>query len=303
MGIGTAVELTYQQRLEVLRETKLRHTKEKQEVIGAMNYDDWGLILPPEEFREIVRSVSGSGVEVTEVRIKGVEIKSNHPSGGFFGPKVTGENYRSLLEAHPTYIDPMSSLAGGYMVNFYSYRKVGWNPDYDYSHLHEDQEKYQLGTGIGATQHFCQDLAIGLELGWGGLLSKIRHYREVNAPHGGDFYDGLEHVVLGVQDWIRRSAEAARQMAEPEENPQLRENLKTMAEINWRLVTDPPRTFREACQWIVWYQMLARMYNGSGSLGRLDVLLTPYYERDTAAGILTDEEAMFHIACYLVTET
>ena len=303
MGNGTAVELTYQQRLNALRETKLRHTKEKQEVIGAMNYDDWGLILPPEEFRQVVRSVSGSGVEVTEVRIKGVEIKSNHPSGGFFGPKAVGENYRSLLEAHPTYIDPMSSLAGGYMVNFYSYRKVGWNPDYDYSHLHEDQEKYQLGTGIGATQHFCQDLAIGLELGWGGLLSKIRHYREVNAPHGGDFYDGLEHVVLGVQDWIRRSAEAARQMAEAEENPQLRENLKTMAEINRRLVTDPPRTFREACQWIVWYQMLARMYNGSGSLGRLDVLLTPYYERDTAAGILTDEEAMFHIACYLVTET
>jgi formate C-acetyltransferase len=73
--------------------------------------------------------------------------------------------------------------------------------------------------------------------------------------------------------------------------------------MNERLVTEPPRTFREACQWISWYQMLARMYNGSGSLGRLDVLLTPFYERDVAAGILSKEEAIFHVACYLVKET
>ncbi len=68
-------------------------------------------------------------------------------------------------------------------------------------------------------------------------------------------------------------------------------------------VTEPPQTFREACQWTLWYQITARMYNGSGSLGRLDVLLTPYYERDIADGILTDEEATFHIACLLLRDT
>ncbi len=92
-------------------------------------------------------------------------------------------------------------------------------------------------------------------------------------------------------------------MAEAEPDPQLRQNLLEMAEINAFLVGAPPRTFREACQWILWYQMLARMYNGSGSLGRLDVLLQPYYERDTAAGILNDEEAIFHIACLLLRDT
>ena len=76
-----------------------------------------------------------------------------------------------------------------------------------------------------------------------------------------------------------------------------------MAEINERLVTEPPRTFREACQWMLWYQMAARMFNGSGALGRLDVLLTPYYERDRAAGMLDDEEAIFHIACLLLRDT
>lgn len=304
MTITTAVETyTYAQRLEMLHATKLAQTQEKQRLIGAMNHDDWALILPPPDRREIVRTISSSGMPITDCLLKGFQIQPNHPSGGFFGPRAVGENYRRLLEAHPTYVDPICSLAGAYMVNFHSYRRPHWNPDLDYAHLREAQEKYQLVSGIGATQHFCQDLSIGLELGWGGLLDKIRHYRRVNAPHGTAFYDGLEHVVLGIQDWIHRTAQAARRMAESEPHPQLRRNLEELAKINERLVTEPPRTFREACQWMLWYQISARMYNGSGSLGRLDVLLLPYYERDIAAGILNDEEAIFHIACLLLRDT
>jgi pyruvate-formate lyase len=41
-----------------------------------------------------------------------------------------------------------------------------------------------------------------------------------------------------------------------------------MAEINTWLITQPPQSFREACQWMAWYLMAARMYNGSGALGR-----------------------------------
>jgi formate C-acetyltransferase len=38
------------------------------------------------------------------------------------------------------------------------------------------------------------------------------------------------------------------------------------------------------------------MYDGSGSLGRLDLYLYPYYRNDLEEGRLTDEEAIFHIA-------
>jgi len=303
MAVTTAKELRYQQRLEALRATKLEQTREKQEKIGSMNHDDWALILPPPESREVIQTMSSSGMPITDILLKGFEVKSNHTCGGFYGPKACGENFRTLLEMHPTYIDPVSSLAGAYMVNFMSYRKHHWNPDLSFSHLHEEQAKYQLGTGIGATQHFCQDLEIGLELGWGGILKKIRHYRQVNVPRSKDFYDGLEDVVLGIQNWMRRHVKAARSMALREENPQLRQNLEEIADINEWLATEPPRTFREACQWLLWYQITARMYNGSGSLGRLDMLLIPYYERDIAAGVLTDEEAIFHIACLLLRDT
>ena len=87
------------------------------------------------------------------------------------------------------------------------------------------------------------------------------------------------------------------------EHEEMRQNLLEIAEMNEHLVSNPPRTFREACQWILWYQSVARMYNSSGSLGRLDMILLPYYEADTKAGRLTDEEAIFHIACHLVRDT
>lgn len=307
MVATTRTEMTYQERIDGLRATKLEQTEEKQRIIGSMDHDDWALILPPVERRKIVRTMSSSGMPITDCLLEGFEIKSNHPSGGFFGPKSCGANLRALLEVHPTYIDPVSSLAGGYMVNFMSYRRPHWNPDLDVAllepHLAEKRERYKLLPGIGATQHFCQDLGIGLEQGWGGILEKIRHYRQVNAPRGADYYTGLEDVVLGLQDWIGRHAQTALRLANEEDNPQLRTNLEEIADINGCLVAEPPQTFHEACQWILWYQITARMYNGSGSLGRLDMLLEPFYERDLAAGILTDEEAKFHIACLLLRDT
>lgn len=295
--------MNYQQRIDQLRATKLAQTREKQEVIGAMNYDDWAMILPPPEQREIVKTISPSGVPITDVLLRGYQPQSNHPNGGWFGPRAVGANFRKLLESHPIYVDPVSGLAGGYRTNFMSYRKVHWNPDFDFSHLHEAQKRYQLGTGIGAAQHFCQDLAIGLNEGWGGLLAKIRFYRAQNAPRGAEFYDGLEDVVLGMQNWIGRHADAAYAMARETSDPHLRENLEALGDINRRLVTEAPSSFREACQWMLWYQSAARMYNGSGSLGRLDVLLQPFYERDSSLGILNDEEAIFYIACLLVRDT
>jgi pyruvate-formate lyase len=298
----TIDELTYQQRLEMLHELKLEHTRQKREAKGSMDHDDQGQILLPPEACEEVEAVSGSGVVIKDMILKGFKPKSNHPSGGFFGAKAVGENYRMLLDAHPTYVNSVNSMAGVYMVNFNSYRSVGWNPDYKCDHLVKEQHKYRLGTGIGGLQHFCPDLVIGLNLGWGGLLDKVRHYRKINT-HDPEFYDGLEDVIIGMQDWIRRHSEDARKMADKEENPQLRENLEAIADVCQNLVTEAPKTFREACQWLVFFQASAKMFNGSGEWGQLDELLRPFYERDIQAGILADEEAIFHIACLLLSET
>ena len=64
-----AVELTmsYAERLEALRAAKSAQTIEKQAVRGSMDYDDHGIVLPPAGVREIVHSMSGSGISITDV--------------------------------------------------------------------------------------------------------------------------------------------------------------------------------------------------------------------------------------------
>jgi pyruvate-formate lyase len=298
-------DFSYEARIRALRSVKLAETREKQRVLGAMNYDDWSLLLPPEEERELTRVTSPSGIPITDCRLKSFRPESNHPSGGFYGAEAVGRNFRRLLDLHPLCITPPSSLAGGYVTNFASYRSPHWNPDLSYAHLAEDHERYALGHGIGAMQHFCQDLAIGLRDGWGTILRRIRYFR---GEHPGDaekrsFHDGLEHVVLGIQGWIARHAAEARRLAQAATDGGLRRNYDEMAGINERLVDSPPATFREALQWILWYQLAARMYNGSGSLGRIDVLLEPFYEAERREGRLDDEEAVFHLACLLFRDT
>ena len=299
-----AQELTFAERIAMLRATKMRHTEEKWRVLGSMDMDDLPVILPPPESRKVVRIISGSGLSMPDAVFTGFSPRSNHPSGGIFGARACGENIRALMEMHPPYVDPVSSLAGAYMAHFISCRNPGWNPDFDYSHLEPEQEKYRLHHGIGAGQHFCQDMTIGFELGWGGILAKIRRFRSVNTDEEAqELYDGLEDLVLGFQNWIGRHAAAARLMAETETNPQLRRNLLEIADINARLVTDPPRTFREACQWMLWYQLAGKMYNMGGSLGRIDQFLYPFYRKESGEGTLTDEEATFHLACHFVMDT
>src|SRR3972149_4141442 len=136
--------ITYADRIGVLRTAKLAHTREKVEITGYKDHDDHALILPPSDRREIVKTMSSSGMPIFDCLLTGYEVQSNHPSGGFFGPKICGENFRRLMDAHPTYIIPHDALMGNYMANFGSYRKTHWNPDFDFSGLKDDIEKYKL---------------------------------------------------------------------------------------------------------------------------------------------------------------
>ncbi len=279
--------LTYDERVAGLVETKRAHTTAKLRACGSLDRDDHGSILMPEP------------VSFTPT--------SNHPNGGCYGAECVGRNFGAMLSALPATVDPMSSLLGAWYIDAPAYRTgPHWRPEpeFGYAHLREAQERYGIISGIGGGQHFCPDLTIGFELGWGGLLEKIRHHGG-QVPPGADagFYEGHEAAVLGIQGWIARHVEAAREMAAEADHPQLRANLIEMAEMNERLISNPPGTFRDSCQWISWVAMVTRMFNGAGGIGQLDELLEPFYEGDVAAGILDDEEAIFHLACMFLIDT
>jgi pyruvate-formate lyase len=274
--------MTYQQRIEMLGKTKVEHTAQKLEQTGYFNVDDDGRIPWPEP------------IPFTP--------KSNHPSGGCYGARCIGENFRAWLDVHPVYIHPHSALAGAWIT--YVQGVGGWKPEDRPVHLRPLHQKYNLRPGIGAQNHLGPDMKIGLDLGWGGLLQKIRAYRDLNQPSDTGFYDGEENLVLGVQDWIRRHVTKAREMAAVEGDPAIRASLLTIAEMNEWLIDNPPRTLREACQFLAWFQCIDRMWGRGGALSQLDELLRPYYEADLAAGrIVDDEEAVWFLASLFFNDT
>ena len=267
---------TYQQRIDALRELKGQHTEMKVKMGGYFDTDDRGRIPWTEPIP--------------------FEVVPNHPSGGCYGIQGIGENFRRWLEVHPVYINPMSSLAGAWTRADIP-GLGGWKPEDRPEHLYLLHRKYNMySPGIGSQNHLGPDMTIGLRLGWGGLLKKIRHYREFNRPPDTSFYDGEEQLVLGVQTWIKRHVSKAREMAAAEDDPVLKENLLSIAEINEWLVDCPPRTLREACQFLAWFQCIDRMWASGGAMGQLDELLRPFYEADRAAGIEDDEAVIWHLA-------
>ena len=278
---------TYQQRIDAIHQTKLEHTDLKLKTRGFFDIDDHGYIpwTEPIPFK----------------------ARSNHPSGGCYGAKCIGENFRTWLEVHPIYIHRMSALAGAWVG--YVPGVGGWRPEDRPAHLKSWHKEYNLiYTGIGGMNHLGPDMRIGLELGWGGLLDKIRNCRQLNEPAPGsemaDFYDGEENLVIGVQRWIHNHVVKAREWAALESDPFVKRNLTEIAAMNEWLVDHPPRTLREACQFLAWFQSIDRMWAAGGALGQLDELLRPYYERDVTAGLITDDdEVVWYIASLLFNDT
>ena len=270
-----------QARIAALRETKTEHTLAKTARDGYHNVDDHGIIYWPDPIP--------------------FEVKPNHEDGYCHGARCIGENFRAWLDVHPVYIHPMSALAGAWAAYI---RFARWRPEDRPEHLAELHDKYHLKrNGITAMNHLGPDMTIGLELGWGGLLEKIRSYRDLNQPEDTGFYDAEENLVLGVQDWIRRHVELARETAATTDDPFIRQNMLDIAEMNAWLVEEPPRTLREACQFLSWFQSIDRMWFAGGALGQLDELLRPYYEADKAAGIIDDEDVVWYVASLFYNDT
>ncbi len=268
-------------RLTELRRIKNRYTAIKRRA-GPRDNDDWGNIPLERSFR--------------------FEPESDRSDGLIIGPRLCGLNFRRFLEQTPLYVNPVSSLLGGYFTVFGGY-VTRWDEDTaPYDHLKPYHERYNIIHGIQAAHHFGIDLGIGLELGFGGLLEKVRRCRAAHPAPDIEFYEGLEHVLLGIQQWIHRHLAAARVRHESEHDPFRRRNLEELIAMNECLVQAPPRTFREACQWTAWYQMAARVYNGSGAVGRIDHHFLPFFQQDMAAGRLTEEDAILHLACLNLTD-
>ena len=274
----------YAGRIQRLHEDKMAINDVKIRLIGRgkMDFDDWGFVYYP-DFK--------------------FTAPSDREDGIICGYVPIGRTLRKFFQEIPKYVNANSALAGAWIGPIGNYVTIRMPPELIPQDLVPIWKEYDTRPGFGAMNHCAPDMNIGLQLGWGGLLEKIRHYREFNAPADTAFYDGEEQVVLGVQEWIAALAAQCRAMAADEADADTRANLLEMAEMNEWLVDNPPRTLREACQFLAHFQTLDRTYFVGGALQQLDELLRPWYERDIAEGRVTDEQAVWHLASLFFNDT
>ncbi len=99
----------------------------------------------------------------------------------------------------------------------------------------------------------------------------------------------------------RRFAEEAERLANDEDDPAIRARLWRIAACARRVPGDPPATFYEAANTILFMREVTQSLEGAGTsiLGHFDRILWPFYQRDVAEGRLTREEAKDLLAALL----
>jgi len=273
----------YQSRIDSLRSRKFAQTRDKIEVEGLLDEDDYGRVLPPANAWKSI---------------------PNHPDGSFYGLEGWSQNFCNMMDSHPVYVDPNDAFAGRWVYFMSRMRSNKWHPDYPFDHLKENIAKYDIIAGIGDDAHFAPDYPLGLSLGWQGILDKIDQYRKINTePEQILFYDAHKQAVKSIQGWIERHIVMIEQMIQTETNPELRANLVEMAETNRNIVSKPPQTLSEAIQWIIWYHLASRTYNRDGAGGQIDEMLRPFFEKDLAEGRIDRQKTIYLLACFLLNDT
>ncbi|MGB7554306.1 MAG: 4-hydroxyphenylacetate decarboxylase large subunit [Candidatus Korobacteraceae bacterium] len=143
-----------------------------------------------------------------------------------------------------------------------------------------------------------------LEYGFDALIQMAKDKKaEVAGRADGDGLVGMnrlynyEAVVLileGIQNWILNYSKEARRLAASETEPVQKREYQEMAQRLEAVAHVKPATFPEAIQmiWTIHVAVLNEDAISGLSPGRVGQVLYPYYERDKAAGRITDDEVL-----------
>ena len=116
------------------------------------------------------------------------------------------------------------------------------------------------------------------------------------------FYKSVIDTTEGVMAYARRMSQYAAELAAKETNPQRKEELLKISEVNARVPAHKPDTFWEAIQ-AVWTieSLLPVEENQTGmSIGRVDQYMYPYYKADLDAGRMNNFQAFELAGCMLI---
>lgn len=186
--------------------------------------------------------------------------------------------------------------------------------EYFLEHVPEATKRVVVNTGITdvliKSQSGSGEFAPGheniiLPKGYRGIMKEAEdHIRRLDPSKESDRrkIDFLKGVCICCESIIllgQRYADEARRMAKIEKSPQRRDELLKIAEICEWVPGNPPRTFHEALQMILFTQIGIYIENNTNGVspGPFDQYMYPYYKRDIDEGRMTKAEALELIEC------
>ncbi len=149
----------------------------------------------------------------------------------------------------------------------------------------------------GQDSHRAIDYAKLLRLGTTGYIAEIEAYEKKAGEAQKAFYACCRVCLQAVADYADRYAATARAQAESCDDAQRKQELLDIAHACSRVPRHPAQSYYEAVQatnFITHCLSMdpSRFFNIlQFQLGRPDRYLLPYYEKDRAAGTLTDDRA------------
>ncbi|MDR2079749.1 MAG: hypothetical protein LBP74_08530, partial [Treponema sp.] len=132
-----------------------------------------------------------------------------------------------------------------------------------------------------------------LHQGYGTLEERLR--KKYNRAEGSrrDYFEAMLTCIRAASSYMGRYEQAAREVYKTAKTPEQRQALQRIADACGYIRREPPMHLFEAIQGFILLQemILSENHSGSMSLGRVDQLLGPYYEKDKAAGLIDFDQA------------
>lgn len=231
---------------------------------------------------EDIRWLPHTGLPTQELRARLEALEKDNPDL----PRaiLKAETFRTILSHGRLAIDPDDIFQEKIdRVDQYMASQIyRWEGEVYRTHLHESVERRKIAHernayyGQGDYGHTSPNSRRLLELGFAGLLHRVQ---EASRRFGLTeeqkiFYASCEICLQAMCDFCRRLASEVKTF-----DP-------AAAAVLEQLAVGAPRTTYEAMQLLILYFFLHEYVAGTRvrTLGRLDVLLAPYFQRDQAQG-------------------
>jgi len=151
--------------------------------------------------------------------------------------------------------------------------------------------------------HFAYDNQTVLEKGYAGIVRELDAFLDQTlTEEQRRFYQACRDCAMAMKRVAERFSALAGEKSAKETDPIKKANYRKVADTAAKIPWEKPDTLYEALETVLFIQQVVPALESAilNTVGRLDILLQPFYEADLKAGRITEEEAYRLISEFLI---